>query len=318
MAYAALPDMRIPYDNDGTVHGYSNTTGMGTDQPVPFGNGFSYLSQANSTEMNDEDAVATVFSSIGNQRGAWANWFFFPEVREITAASVLMSGGGGGTIATGTTGNSGTRTDLSMFQGSNDTTNGVDGTWETASIPGGWGSLLAPVYDLGTTAARYEAWRVKIGAISFVGGKRTLRIGHKYECGTGFSGQLVGIHLYGEKAVGQTPDDILYINHDDTPGVEYAAAEDFGDQALGTTVVRQFRLKNGSATKTANTVNIQCNDTDFAISTDGTTWVVTINIASLGPGAQSATMYIRCTTPAPGNPLGPRFARIVTTVGSWA
>ena len=100
------------------------------------------------------------------------------------------------------------------------------------------------------------------------------------------------IHLYGKKTARQTPDDVIYIDHDTTPGVEYTSPEDFGDQPLGTTVVRQFRLKNTSATKTANTINIQCNDSDFAISTDGTTWVVTINIASLGPGAQSATMYV--------------------------
>ena len=71
---------------------------------------------------------------------------------------------------------------------------------------------------------------------------------------------LCATHLYGEKIAGQTPDDIIYINHDDTPGAEFTAPEDFGDQPLGTTVVRQFRVKNASATKTANTINIQCND----------------------------------------------------------
>ena len=82
--------------------------------------------------------------------------------------------------------------------------------------------------------------------------------------------------------------------------------------------MRQFRVKNDSATLTANTINLQCNDTDFAISTDGATWVATINIASLAAGAESATMYIRNTTPAAGNLLGPRFARIVALVGSWS
>ena len=125
------------------------------------------------------------------------------------------------------------------------------------------------------------------------------------------------LHLYGEKAAGQTPDDIIYINHDDTPGVEYTSPEDFGDQPLGTTVVRQFRVKNASSTKTANTINIQCNDSDFAISEDGSNWVVTINIASLAAGAESSTLYVRCTTPSVGGLLGPRFARLVTTVASY-
>ena len=124
-------------------------------------------------------------------------------------------------------------------------------------------------------------------------------------------------HIYGEKAAGETPHDIIFIDHDTTPGVEYAAPEDFGDRPLGTSVVRQFRVKNVSPTLTANSINIQCNDSDFAISTDGVTWVVTINIASLAAGAESATLYMRNTTPAPGNPLGPRFARIVAIVGSW-
>lgn len=45
--------------------------------------------------------------------------------------------------------------------------------------------------------------------------------------------------------------------------------------------------------------------------------VATINIASLAAGAESATMYIRNTTPAIGSLLGPRFNRIVATVASW-
>ena len=99
--------------------------------------------------------------------------------------------------------------------------------------------------------------------------------------------------------------------------MEFTGPEDFGDQPLGTTVVRQFRVKNVSGSKTANTINIQCNDSDFAISEDGVIWVVTINIASLSAGAESPTLYVRCTTPDPGASLEPRFARIVTTVASY-
>ena len=205
---------------------------------------------------------------------------------------VGISGGGGAVT-------------VDSLQGSNDTTNGVDGTWETASFPAG--------NPIGYVTL--DAFRSGVKAISFTGGKKTIRFG----IGGGYVDKfyIYQVHIYGEKVAGQTPDDVIYIDHDTTPGVEYTAPEDFGDQPLGTTVVRQFRLKNTSATKTANSINVQCNDSDFAISTDGTTWVVTISIASLGPGAQSATMYVRCTTPAPGNLLGPRFARIVTTVASY-
>jgi len=257
------------------------------------------------------------FTGASNSRVAWLNWFFFPEQREVTAGSLLLTGSGGGSATYGTTSNSGLRTDISQWQGSNDTTNGTDGSWETASIPGGWQSMMANLFDLGTSSSRYDNWRAKIGAVSFVGGKKTLRVGVKEENGAGSNATFAGLHVYGEKASGQTPDDIIYINHDDTPGVEYTGPEDFGDQPLATTVVRQFRVKNDSPSKTANTINIQCNDTDFSISEDGVNWVVTINIASLSAGAESSTMYVRCVTPAVGSPLGPRFARIITTVASY-
>ncbi len=292
MPYTALPDMRIPYDNDGTVIGYrSNTQTQGWQEGLE-----GYLSQSQGIEMNDEDYTAV----LATQARTHKLWWFFPEQREITAMAVqrvASPGSFGGDVPI-------------VMSGSNDTTNGVDGTWETPSFPSG---LPQP-----NNTTYFDYWRTTIKPISFTGGKRTLR-GYWGSSGLDFQGDVQTnlVHLYGEKVAGQTPDDVIYIDHDTTPGIEYTAPEDFGDQPLGTTVVRQFRLKNTSATKTANSINVQCNDSDFAISTDGVTWVVTINIASLGPGAQSATMYVRCTTPAPGNLLGPRFARIVTTVASY-
>jgi len=278
MPYTALPDRRMPWDNDGTVSGYgSPTVGL-----------TNYWSGAQAINLNDDNYVTV------HDPGSYITrsyFFFFPEQREVTAyAGGPVNGDAGLAALTG-----------GSFYGSNDSVNGLDGTFEQASLPSGQAD--------NTTAYR---WRAAIKPVSFTGGKRVLRFDQYAN-----NQDVVLFHLYGEKVAGQTPDDVIYIDHDTTPGVEYAAPEDFGDQPLGTTVVRQFRLKNASATKTANSINVQCNDADFAISTDGTTWVVTINIASLGPGAQSATMYVRCTTPAPGNLLGPRFARIVTTVASY-
>lgn len=293
MPYTALPDMRIPFDNDGSAI-YQGTPTNGAD---------TVLTGAQAIELNDDDQTQAF---ARDNSGLSRLYMFFPEQREVTAIWAQIDGYGLGTVSIS----------LSSITGSNDTVNGEDGTWETASLPGG-----APVGISASGATGqivFDYWRSGIKPISFTGAKKNVRItisNSATSAGPGVAWQV--IHLYGEKTAGQTPDDLIYIDHDTTPGVEYASPEDFGDQPLGTTVVRQFRLKNTSATKTANTINIQCNDSDFAISTDGTTWVVTINIASLGPGAQSATMYVRCTTPAPGNPLGPRFARIVTTVASY-
>lgn len=285
MVYTALPDRRIPYDNDGTVVGWCNNYAS---------NGLtSYPSGSSLAEWQDEDTTVAqpYWWDSGSGLSAYCIWMFFPEQREITAGVHLISSNSSW---------------VTTLMGSNNSGNGVDGTWETASTPAG--SITQNYYQ-------FDNFRTQVRAISFTGTKKIFRL-ENYRTGNGFNYVMV-LHLFGEKGAGQTPDDIIYINHDDTPGVEYTAPEDFGDQPLGTTVVRQFRVKNVSATKTANTINIQCNDSDFAISTDNANWVVTINISSLAAGAESSTMYVRCTTPAQGNLLGPRFARIVTTVASY-
>ena len=278
MAYAALPDHRMAYDNDGTLV----YQGQGTTGAVVA------LSSAQMQELQDTDQVNSITSdSVDADGGSNGRvWFFFPEQREVT-----------GMFAHGDSGRA-----VSALQGSNDTGNGVDGTWETASVSGGY-----------PTRTHDFSWRDSIRAVSFTGPKQSLRATYHGSHSAVDKGYLQTFHLYGEAAAGQMAHDLVYINHDDTPGVAFTASEDFGDQPLGTSVVRQFRIKNTSATKTATTINIQCNDADFVIAENPAgPWVVTINLASLGPGAESPTYYVRSTTPAPGAALIPRFARIIT------
>jgi len=280
MPYTALPDRRMPYDIDGTV----------VYQSINIASGMLDLaSSGTKTEWNDYDYSIAGTWTVG---AALQTWWWFPETREVTAFYVFYFTGNTVAPAQG----------VASVVASNDSTNGLDGTWETATLSGG-----SPAY------VDNFNWRSGVKPISLTGPKRTIKI---QSAGTG--NQEVAIaHIYGEKAAGQTPEDLIFIDHDTTPGVEYAAPEDFGDMPLGTTATRQFRVKNTSATKTANTINIQCNDSDFVISTDNATWVVTINITSLAAGAESSTMYVRCTTPAIGSFLGPRHARIVATVASY-
>jgi hypothetical protein len=305
MPYPALPDRRMPYHRDGTRLGINVESN--TDRSVPnFGVGFSYwATQAQLAELNDYDASDTGIGNsvsgyyVSNEKSHVMFWWFFPEQREVTALVV-----GEGSRAEG----DGLVSGQSQIQGSNDTTNGLDGTWETGSMPSGLGIAYLRV--------RTDDWRTNIKPVSFTGPKRVVRLGVKVIT-LAFQnvGNIVLIHLYGEKASGQTPDDILFI--DDITDLEFQAPLDFGDRPLGTTVTRVFRLKNASPSKTANSINLQCNDSDFAISSDGTTWVTTLNFASLAPGAETSNLYVRCTTPNPGAQLGPRFAEMVVTVGSW-
>ena len=301
MPYPALPDHKMPYDIDGTVVGYG---ALGASDAFAFASGVTtWLDGATKIELNDDDYTALPTATLSVTNGsARPVWLFFPESRECTAIYY------GTPYFSDAVGLDEANTGLSMIQGSNDSTNGVDGTWETASLPGGRGQSMASL----------DGFRAVIKPISFTGPKKVIRLtGRNFSGRSSANHNIVALHVFGEKAAGQTPDDLVFIDHDTTPGAEYEAPEDFGDRPLGTSVVRQFRVKNVSATRTANAINLQCNDTDFAISTDGTTWVVTINIASLAAGAESATLYIRNTTPAAGALVGPRFSRIVALVGSW-
>ena len=277
MPYTALPDHRIPYDNDGTIV-YHHITGTALTGAQP-----------NSTLIAWQDEAFVGAGTSLDNGSAWTTYFFFPEQREITGIYGEAEERNGPRVIT-------------SVQGSNDTANGLDGTWETASLPAG-----AP--PAGTTPA--DVWRTGIRAVSFTGPKQSCRVNWSGTTG-GTSGQVMSLHLYGEAAPGAMAHDLVFVDQDaGVPGV-FQAPEDFGDQPLGTTVVRQFRLRNTSATRTATNINLQCNDSDFAIAENPAgPWVVTIGIPSLAPGAETATLYVRCTTPAPGGALGPRFARMI-------
>ena len=290
MAYSPLPDRRMPYDDDGTV------VMQGDDYPA-YGSDLSYPSGADLIALNGYSGIRTGRGAAShNADYQLTTWLFFPEQREVSGIYYATAPEYGETGAIGT----------AVLKGSSDTTNGLDGSWETAS----W----TPVSP--EPATEVDQWRSGIRAVSFTGPKQTIRLDLPGVGGSGGYVQLALLHVYGAKAAGQTPDDIIFLDGLHSYA-EFATDEDFGDVPLGTTSTRTFKIKNASSTKTATTIDLQCNDADFVISTDDATWVVTINIASLGAGASSSAMYIRNTSPSPGAALGPRFARIVCTVGSW-
>lgn len=308
MSYPALPDRRMPYDNDGTVIAYgsawSDDSGGPASAAEAFGMGASgYLSGAQLIQFNGLASLSLDLSITRSSTQAFRRclWIYFPEQREITAA-VLVNGTFNGAFATPGPGSDG----FEAIQASNDTTNGVDGSWADAGVSGGAIGVYPTI----------DGFR-SITTLSFTGGHQVLRL--CYHLNGGFGGNVIRpnlLHLYGQKVAGQTPNDILFLDAQNADA-EFTAPIDFGDRPLGTTAVHQFKVQNASATKTANGINLQCNDTDFAISTDGVTYVATINIASLAAGAKSSVMYVRDTTPNPGAVLGPRFARIVATVSSY-
>jgi hypothetical protein len=287
MSYTPLTFKRIAYDIDGTVIA-RRTSG--------WTNGVeAWFTGAQAAELNDEDLTAVISYTANSYDNYTCLWFFFPEKREIK----------GITFAASTKYSS----PVSVY-GSNDTTNGIDGTWETATLPDG-----AP--DIGNTSTYW--WRTGIKRVSFTTGYKTIRVHtymHSYYDGAAY---IYGIHLYGNKFAGETVDDILFC--DDAAGTELTAVKDWGDNKEGSTTNSSVYLKNTSATKTANTITVTANFTtgytDYLISLDQATWGTSVNIASLAPGAVSAPIYIKNTIGAAPQILGPRIARLVAAIGSW-
>lgn len=275
MAYSAVNARRIAYESDGTVVGTS-----GSDKAITMFLDSGQISNLNSLSGADIGRVTPSSGYI---------MFFFPEKRIINALFI----GGYSEYING-------QYNLGAIQGSADTTNGVDGTWIDAeySIP-----------PITANPGRID-WRTKYQNISFSSPIRVLRISTWGEYGYWQHHQY--IHIYGHKAVGETPDDIIFCTSD---GTELTSLKDWGDTERGVSSIAPIYLKNVS-TKQANTISIVLNDADFTISTDQVTWGTTVNIASMVAGAISVPIYVR-QSPSTSQLLGPRAAKIVVTTSSW-
>lgn len=285
MSYTAIAGQRMAYDIDGTEVGIR---GM-NDASVytMFGNGIgSWLGTTDKGNLNKSDR--SLSWNVGDYNWGQAIWFFFPEKREITHMAFHWNG------YTASPNNK-------VIQGSNNSTNGMDGIWETAvcTIPGANGNA--------------DHWRTNVFAVSFSGPMKVIRVGFQESSPQFGESNLCAVHIYGMKAAGETTDDIIFC---DAEGNEISVLKDWGDRPEGTTAYGIFYLKNVSS-KTANSVNIQLNHADFTISTDQADWKAVIDIASLSAGAISAPIYTKLTLGPPLLTLGPRAARAIITVASF-
>jgi len=279
MPYQTINHRRIPYDINGTVIGRSASNS--------YENGISTWLEGNAlAELNDEDTVSYGYSSDYHTL-----WFFFPERMEVEAGVLAGYNPSYYDIPR-----------LYEIQGSNDTTNGMDGMWETAAFPSG--SPFAP-------RPTAYIWRTEIKPISFSTSYKVIRM--RFYVAANY---LQFIHLYGRKASGETTDDILFCNAD---GTEKTELLDWGDRPEGTTQINSFKLKNASITKMANNINLQLNHSDFGLSfSENGPWTATIDIASIAPNNLSTAIYVRNLLGAPPLILGPKAGRCIVTVGSWS
>lgn len=273
MPYPAVASRRIAYDIDGTVVGSSTNTTF----PQVWEDSISV------GELN-----GTGNSNVINRRRTV--WFFFPEKTEIGA---YFAGGIKAYV-------------YSVFKvasivGSNDTTNGQDGTWETATIS-----------NSGVQDPSSISWRTSVGIVSFSEPKRCIKLTLSDS-----ANDIIWktIHFYGRKAYGETPDDILICN---TDGNELTALMDWGDRPEATEQIKSIKLKNASPTKTANGVNLQLNHADFGLSFNvAGSWTATLDIPNIPPNSLSEPIYIKNTVGLPPQILGPKAGRLIVGVGSW-
>lgn len=287
MTYAPITNKRIPYELDGTVMYYRTTTNYTSPESditlALAGN--SLLANLNSETLTD---------AIGPHSAYYVTvWFFFPEARTIE--KMFLRGFGG----------DGTQTyRLDSMIGSDDTTNGMDGTWEQATYPEGTPPIYNPLGPDWVTNAKTVSFTKSITCL-----RLTLYFGYSYN-------SIKNIHLYGSKAAGETPDDLVFC---ETDGTEMTAGNDFGDRPEASTTQDSFKIKNISPTKTATNVNVTVTHTDFLLSLSETgPWTAGLDFTSLAPAALTETIYIKNELGQPPLVLGPKAAKVIATVGSWA
>jgi hypothetical protein len=130
---------------------------------------------------------------------------------------------------------------------------------------------------------------------------------------------VYALHIYGVKASGELPEDIIFLDDDTSGDPEFIRDMDWGDRQEGTTIMKRIKLFNSSTTKIAHNLSLSLIDTDLLFSMDeGITWITGATITSLAPQGTSASIIVKNTIPPPTQLLGPRAPRFEVTIGSWS
>lgn len=294
--YTDSPGYKMFYDRDGSAGFYAQNGAIGA------------LSAGNLQALNNESNTGGIASmDPGTASGGYYVGMIFPQLRIITDYWLnCYDNSGGGVNNLG-------------FQYSSDSTTGLDGTWTTAEswVRGAGGqnnSGSAP----GTT------WRTAIRHLaSAIASCKAVRVGMSSSSNK-FMG-FVGLHLYGDLVAGQTPDR-LRLWHPTLDQEISATGFDFAEAQRLTTPNKTFRVKNNSASLTANGIVISMDaltDTsptivgvttfDFA----GSGYSSTQNIGALAPGAISSLCTVK-VSPGATATIGLWRQRVKAVATSWS
>jgi len=291
MPYPTLPGRRFEYDIGGGSVYYGNDINDIT----------TILSPELMNRLNGTGNTSRVLNiEVGNDAALKTIWIFLPEKYVVAGLGFIhqvYGGKGNGSIS---------------VAGSPDSTNGLDGTWISATLPNG--AIPAMMAD-------DDVWRDSIQPCTFSEPIKVLRVRYYAQADSGSWQRIYvyALHIYGVKAAGEIPDDILFLEDDVTNDPEYIRDMDWGDRQEGTTIMKRIKLFNSSTTKIAHNLSISLIDTDLLFSMDeGATWITGATITSLAPQGTSASIIVKNTIPPPTQLLGPRAPRFEVSIGNWS
>jgi hypothetical protein len=282
-AYNETSFLRMAYDADGSVVLYNSTNAA----PYPDSDGKPHRALIISSalamlQLNDEDLTTSPYHWASNGASV-VIIVLFPEARDIDGLYWNISEWS---------------TTHSAYASAN-TTNGVDGTWVNTNVaPHIVNSPLS--FDhrnriVSTTLSGYKAVRVytRVGTASTI--------------------SVRSLHIYGKIAAGETPDRLLFLDTSNSDA-EFTKVLDFGDRERGEEVIRTFKLKNNSSTKTITAVQVTAEDLFleagdwYTFSEDGVAYQATLNtIGDILPGATQLVYAKRVIADAAT--IGPQTGR---------
>lgn len=289
--YPDAPGHRHAYHRDGTVMFKIDSV-----------NSVTQISNSLLQDLNNELSGSAI-PSITGPSGNFYYGFIFPELRTVNA------------IAIGALTNTFWADSLypRELQYSNDTTNGLDGTWTLSSLSGQIGPHLTDRPGMRTSFSNVTGI-VSVKAIRWrmYYGRDAINLYHTFLYGPGGGGIAVD-------------SDRLCLWHPTLNQEVGAAHFDWGNVPRGSSADKTFRVRNESNTLTANNINIGSSAIDdttpsFAgqhlFSTDGLTFSSSVIIASLAPNTISGTITVRKVTPSNAT-LSVWYAQISAVAGSW-
>lgn len=296
-AYPDNPSRRMAFDADGTVVMYATagdtySRGSVSVPTTPY----TELTLPTKEAINSEDINTSSLTAPNTGQWSLTTTLMFPEPREVDG---LVFGC-----------ETALDTVIRWSATSPDTTNGFDGSWSDTSILGSLrsGGYAADFYRTNISTAALsskQALMVFVGAWS----NQTTNWGYLYFA-----------HVYGTITPGETPDRLIFL---DTPNNDavFSKPLDWGDVPRGQTQVRQFKVKNNSSSKQANTVQITADslflgsDSWYTFSLDSVSFQATLPIGNLGVGA-TKQIHMKQVVPD-AQTVGPYVARIRVNQDTW-